>query len=96
MKYRIFNECENIYDAVQAFLNDGFVILSGTTTPAVYYADRLINCLEPYTNTSPQIGYQNVPYNGYFFYVVDRNRFDTYNERFKELIDNIDRFLKNG
>nr|WP_320113812.1 hypothetical protein [uncultured Desulfuromonas sp.] len=57
---KIYRAQNNVYDAVDAVVAHGIAAVEGTKTPAIAYANRIIKCLEPYTDISPCIGYQNV------------------------------------
>lgn len=79
-----------MFDAVDSVVDFGIAILSGTKIPAVNYANRVIRNLKPYTNIEPIIGYENVPNEGYLYYVHDLNRFGIGSKRLKEIVLKID------
>ncbi len=72
---RIYKTTENVFNAVDAVVEHGVAAVSGTQTPAVEFCDRIIKALEPYANIEPATGYENVPNEGYLYFVYDNNRF---------------------
>lgn len=72
---KIYGTKNNVYDAVDAVVEHGVAAVEGTKTPAVDYANRIIECLTVYPDIAPTIGYQNVPNEGYLYYVYDTNKF---------------------
>lgn len=87
---KIYGSDNNIYDAVDEVLETGVAVVSGTKTPAVNYANRIIQCLNNYPDVSAHIGYQNVCYGGYYYYVYDLNRFLPGSSDLKKIINKID------
>lgn len=87
---KIYDDRDNVFNAVDEVLARGVVAIEGTKTPATNYAKRVIQCLEPYSEVSPIVGYQNVPNAGYLYYVMDTNRFSIGSDDIKELIYEID------
>jgi hypothetical protein len=87
---KIYGTRNNVYDAVDAVVAHGIAAVEGTKTPAVEYANRIIQCLEPYADVRPSIGYQNVRNNGYLYYVHDLNRFSTGSPELEEIVSQID------
>lgn len=74
---KIFETTENVYNAVDAVIEHGFAVISGTKTPAVNFAGRIIKCLKPYKKIDPHLSmHNNVPNYGYLYYVFDHNRFN--------------------
>lgn len=88
---KIYGENNNIFDAVESFIEYGIVAIKGTKTPALNYAHRIIKALEPYSNVTPTVSYQNVEHNGYLYFIVDLNRFDLLDNEIKEFINIIDK-----
>lgn len=72
---RIYKTTENVFNAVDAVVEHGVAAVSGTKTPAVDFCDRIIKALEPYDDIAPATGYENVPNEGYLYFVYDANRF---------------------
>lgn len=73
---RIFVTTESVYNAVDAVIEHGFAVISGTKTPAVNYADRIRKCLKPYKKIDPHLSmHENVPNHGFLYFVYDQNRF---------------------
>lgn len=57
----------------------------------VQLKNMLIELSSVYSDISPTIGYQNVPNNGYLYYVYDLNRFDNSNLDLENIISELDR-----
>ncbi|MDG4813190.1 hypothetical protein P8629_09255 [Hydrogenovibrio sp. 3SP14C1] len=87
---KIYDEENNVYDAVDAVLETGVAAVGGCTTPAVKYAKRIIECLAPYSDIEACIGYKNVTHNGYLYYVFDVNRFSIVSPELEKIVDRID------
>lgn len=87
---KIFDERDNVADAVDELLQRGVVAIEGTKTPAVRYAKRVIECSNVYPDVEPFIGYQNVRHAGYLYYVADTNVFGVGCDELKRIIDQID------
>lgn len=87
---RIFGEKDNVYAAVDAVIEYGLAAIDGTKTFATNYSQRIINCLEPYDDISPVVGYEEVPNNGYLYYVFDTNKFHIGDVALKTLLLQID------
>jgi len=87
---RIFGQRDNVYAAVDAVIEHGLVAIDGTKTFSTNYCQRIINCLEPYDDISPIVGYEEVPNNGYLYYVFDANRFRIGDIALKTLLLQID------
>lgn len=87
---KIYGTKNNVYDAVEAVIAYGVAAVEGTKTPAEEYANRIIKCLEPYSNVRPNIGYQNVTNNGYLYYVHDLNIFPIESLELKKIVNQID------
>ena len=86
----IYGPDNNVYDAVEAVIENGIAAIHGTTTPAVKYANRIIECLKAYPEVSPTIGYSNVANEGYLYYVYDLNKFSLGSRKLEKLIIQID------
>jgi len=86
----IYGTGHNVYDAVDAIRKYGVAAVSGTKQPAEDYAKRIIKCLAPYSNITPSIGYENVKYNGYLYYVYNTKKFPIGNTKLKDIIHQID------
>lgn len=72
---RIFDTTENVCNAVDAIIEHGFAVISGTKTPAVKYASRIKKCLKPYKKIDPHLSiHVNIPNHGYLYFVYDQNR----------------------
>ena len=87
---KIYGHADNIYDAVDAVVEHGVAAVEGTKTPAVNYANRIIEALAVYPDVAATIGYQNVVNEGYLYYVFDTNKFGCGDSRLKEIINEID------
>lgn len=87
---KVYGHADNIHDAVDAVVKYGVVAVEGTKTSAVDYADRIIDALAIYPDIAAVIGYQNVVYEGYLYYVFDTNRFECGSSHLKEIINRID------
>lgn len=87
---KIFGVKNNVYDAADAVVKHGLAVVEGTKISATNYTKRVIQCLKPYTDVSPIEGYQNVPNNGYLYYVFDNNKFPTGDDALKNLVLKID------
>lgn len=83
---KIFDENVNPFNAVDAVVEHGIAVLTGTKTDAESYSNKVIKCLEPYKEIEPILGYQNVPLNGYFYYIYDANRFSSEDEYLEDYI----------
>lgn len=68
------------HNAAQAVIDNGLIVLSGTKTPAIRYANKVIECVQQTTDMQLFVGYKNVPYNGYFYFLYDADRFSPRNE----------------
>jgi len=86
----IYDETGNVHWAVDAVLEHGVAVIHGTTTQAERFGDKIIHCLSPYEDVAAHMGYQEVPNNGYLYYVCDYNRFSTGDESLKKIINQID------
>ncbi|QDQ28808.1 hypothetical protein FNU76_22000 [Chitinimonas arctica] len=93
---KIFAPLDNIDDAIDAILTHGIAAIEGEKAPVIAYAVRLMQCLEPYRDVAPIISYQNVPNNGYLYYVFDSNRYATGDEELKQAVFNLDTICFNG
>lgn len=87
---KIYGTKNNAYDTVDAVVKYGVAAVEGTKTPAVEYANHIIECLSPYTDVFPSIGYQNVAKNGYLYYVYDLKKFPIGSRELEKIIDRID------
>ena len=81
----LFRSKDNVYDAVDAVTKHGFAAIDESTTHAVRYADRIIKCLEPYSDIKPVKSYKNTAIYGYLYYVYDGNKFS--DSQVKELLE---------
>lgn len=88
---KIYGIRNNVYDAVDPVIKYGVAAVEGTKSPAEEYANKIIKCLSVYSDISPTIGYQNVPNNGYLYYVYNLNRFDNSNLDLENIIFELDR-----
>jgi hypothetical protein len=87
---KVFGVENNVYDAVDAVVKYGLAVVEGTKIPATNYTKRVIQCLKPYTDVSPIEGCQNVPNNGYLYYVFDNKKFSIGDDALKNLVLEID------
>lgn len=88
---KIFDSRNNVYDAVEAVVKFGVAAIEGTKEPAVSYSERVIKCLEPYSDIDPIQGYLNVTNRSYLYYVYDGNRFSSRDKKLKEIVFEIDK-----
>ncbi|WCE04915.1 hypothetical protein [Pseudoxanthomonas sp. JBR18] len=88
---RIFVPPENIYNAVDAVVADGYAAVEGTKSIAVPYCGRIIDALEPYEDVTAVMSYQNVPNSGYLYLVVDTQRYSPRGHQLLDLIEKLDR-----
>lgn len=91
---KIFNTQENIYDAVDCIVKYGVIVVEETRISISNYIKKLKKCLEAYPDIDITIGYQNVEYNGYFYYIQDLNKFSIGSNELKTIINNIDKIHK--
>ncbi|OGV31339.1 MAG: hypothetical protein A2020_11445 [Lentisphaerae bacterium GWF2_45_14] len=89
-RMKIYSYKNNIYDAVDAVIEHGVAAIEGTKTQAIEYGNRIIKCLEPYSDIAPSIGYQNVSNNGYLYYVWDLNKHQIGSQKLKDIVNHID------
>ncbi len=68
---RVFIPPENVFNAVDAVVADGYAAVEGTKSIAVPYCSRIIDALEPYEDITAVTSYQNVTNSGYLYLVVD-------------------------
>ncbi|WP_019672382.1 hypothetical protein [Psychrobacter lutiphocae] len=87
---RIFDSRHNVYDAVNAFIEHGVVVIGGTKTPAIAYIERLKECLSVYADVEPILGYENVPNYGYLYFLYDLNRFESRSEELLRVVTHVD------
>lgn len=87
---KIYGSKDNPYDAVDAIVEYGAAAIEGSKQAAEDYSKRVIKCLEPYEDIEPIQAYQNVPNNGYLYYVFDNNRFHIGDPELKKLLLRID------
>jgi len=87
---KIYEEKDNVYDAVDAVIKHGIAAIAGTKGPAVSYSNRVIKCLKVYPKIQPSIGYQNVSNQGYLYYVHDLNVLPIGSEKLESIISQID------
>lgn len=88
---RLFVPPENVYNAVDAVVADGYAAVEGTKSIAVPYCNRIIDALEAYGDITPVTTYQNVTNRGYLYLVVDTQRYSSTAPQLQALIDEIDR-----
>ncbi|AEM46572.1 hypothetical protein Acife_0344 [Acidithiobacillus ferrivorans SS3] len=88
---RVFMPTENVFNAVDAVVSDGYAAVEGTKRMAVPYCEKIIAELEPYENILPVTSYQDVTNRGYLYLVVDANRFPVVGDELRDLIDELDR-----
>lgn len=87
---KIFESNNNVYDAVDAFIEHGIVAIEGTKTPAVNYINRLKECLKAYEEADPTESYESVSNHGYLYFVYDLNRFTPMSKELSKTIRYID------
>jgi hypothetical protein len=73
---KIYDSKNNIFDAVDNVVEHGVAAIEGTKTQAIDYANKVIKCLEFYSDIDAIIGFKNVMNSGYLYYVYDLNRFE--------------------
>ena len=88
---RVIEPTENVFNAVDAVVADGYAAIEGTKSIAVPFCKRVIDALEPYEDISPVISYQDVENRGYLYLVVDTNRFAISGAELRALIEQLDR-----
>ncbi|MBT0664313.1 hypothetical protein KI809_08365 [Geobacter pelophilus] len=88
---KIFRATENVFNAVDAVVKHGFAAVDGTKSEAVPFCNRIIAALEPYNEIEPIIGYENVPNQGYLYYVFDSQKFPCGDKHLKDKIHEVDR-----
>ncbi len=84
---------ENIYNGVDAIVKDGIVLLEGTKTHALNQAYKIKEYLKPYKNINPVVAYQNVESYGYFYYIIDLEKYSF--DKATKLISKFDKLLMN-
>ncbi len=72
---KIFSSGDNVFNAVDLIIENGFVVVGGTKSIAVPNCERIIHALEPYEEIEPLIGYTNVGTKEYFYFVYDNKKF---------------------
>ena len=88
---RVFMPTENLFNAVDAVIADGYAAVEGTKSIAVPYCNKIIDALEPYDDITPVASYQNVTNRGYLYLIVDTSRYSSTNSELGDLIDELDR-----
>lgn len=88
---KIFDEKDDIYNAISAFIHHGIVVVEGTKSSACEYLDLLCQELQNYDDDmSPIVGYQEVKNRGYLYYVFDSARYFIGDSTLKNTVKEID------
>lgn len=91
---KIYDNHDEIIEAAHSVIENGIAVIEGTKTPAIRYAENIIKCLNDHPEITPAIGYMNVPFNGYLYYVFDIEQYIDSDPKLKSLILEIDKINK--
>ena len=91
---KIYDDYNEVVDAAHSVIENGIAVIEGTKTPAIRYAENVIECLNENPEISPVIGYMNVPFDGYLYYVFDIEQYTGSDPKLKSMILEIDKFNK--
>lgn len=91
---KIYENYDEVVDAAHSVIESGIAVIEGTKTIAISYAKNVIEYLKNHPEISPAIGYMNVPFNGYLYYIFDLNKYIGSDPKLKTLILEIDKANK--
>lgn len=88
---KIVDPGENLFDAINVVIADGYVAIEGTKTPAIKFCSRVIDALAAYQDIRPVTSFRMVANRGYLYLVVDGNRHSPTGPEFHRLVEELDR-----
>jgi hypothetical protein len=91
---KIYENHDEILDAAHSVIERGVAVIEGTKTIVISYADNVIEYLKEHPEISPAIGYMNVPFNGYLYYIFDLEKYISSDPKLKSIILEIDKINK--
>lgn len=91
---QVFKDEKDAPKAAESILKNGFAVLDGTKTIAVRLGELIREELKNLPEICPVMSYQHVENNGYYYYVVDLNKFEVGSHHLQEIINNIDAKLR--